>query len=162
MKGSRGVSTSFIISKNLSDVSKKLKKDAERVNLKLKTNMEAAINLIYRTATIRRPMINVIGSDKKGTAIYSKRKLGPKARRVSDPFAKLGVPVAAIDGGELKASIRKEVKFIGIRKVKGKVWTDDPIAEFLERGTSKMRARPFMRPALDTNLPVLRKIFNAK
>lgn len=104
--------------------------------------MNKAVDVVYKTATARRPMM-----------------VNKKGKRVSDPSATLGVPVAAKGGGTLRASIKKEVKRKG-DKFTGRIYTDLYYAPYLEFGTSKMDARPFMRPALFINKDFIEKTFN--
>lgn len=115
----------------------------EKLDKNMDRKMEAATRLVYAAARTRRPYV------------------GKGKNKVSDPSAAFGVPVAAKNGGALRASISKEV----VRKaysVQGKVKTGIHYAKYLEFGTSKMAARPFMRPALERNSENLKKIFRTK
>lgn len=115
--------------------------------------MERKMNLItevvYKTARARRPKISSVQQKALG------RKTSKGSYRVSDSDARLGVPV---DTGALQTSIKKEVKWEG-DKIVGTVTAgeDLPYAVMIEFGTSKMRARPFMRPAWNENLEWIKK-----
>jgi HK97 gp10 family phage protein len=79
----------------------------------------------------------------------------------------------AIDTGTLRASIASDVKVEGMR-IKGRVGvasetrakvtygagTDIKYGYFLEKGTSKMKARPFLVPALRRCQTKIKRIFN--
>ena len=120
------------------------KKKADAINLQ---RMKIATNLVYRLARQRRPMISKTQSKKEG-----------RTRRVSDPNAEMGVPVQT---GELQASIQKNV-IEGRDKITGEVYTDLYYAKYVEFGTSKMQARPFMRPALLHSKDAIKKVFSKK
>ncbi len=117
----------------------------------LKMKMEAIVNVVYRTAKARRPKIS----------IAMQKALGRPAKgyRVSDPNAAAGVPVRT---GDLQASIHKELTKKGSEKWIGRIFIDGPgmpYARFMEFGTSKIRARPFMRPAIHLNKEWIKKKF---
>lgn len=68
----------------------------------------------------------------------------------------------APDTGTLRNSIYVQIQSAGpIRKVI-KVGTRVPYATFLEYGTSKMRPRPFMRPAVARAAPIVARTVTAK
>jgi len=135
MKGSF-YSKPVIIEKIVKDI----KQENERVQRDIQNKVSSAINLVYYTAKSKRASI------------------GKGKSRTSDPGAQFGVPVKT---GALRASIQKDV-----RKEKGKivgvVWTDSPYAEYVEFGTSKMKMRPFMRPALFLNEEAIKGLFDKK
>ena len=135
----------------------------------IKMRVNAAPQIVYATARAKRGLVRMItlkpGNAKTKTMGIHRRvskeygKHGGKyyIRTVSDPKAKFGVPVRT---GGLRASIMKEV--VGEKHIiKGRVWTDSPYANFLEFGTWKMAARPFMRPALYENAEEIKRIFRA-
>lgn len=130
-----------------------------------KSKMTEAVNLVYKTATTKRPnvtYVNILGETQKVSGRVPKEiKRAFYTRTVSDPDAESGVPVKT---GNLQSSIKKEVKVQG-RNVVGRVYVDTKkakYAKYVEFGTSKMQARPFMRPALDMNQEKIRKIFGEK
>lgn len=110
---------------------------------------QSATDIVFRTARARRPMITAAQMKKEG-----------RSHRVSDPNASLGVPVAAINGGRLQASIQKKVERVGYGVFRGVVWTNLFYAKFVEYGTSRMRARPFMRPAAALNRQAIKRLYN--
>jgi HK97 gp10 family phage protein len=106
--------------------------------------MNTAVNLIYEDARKVRP--------------YTKTESG---KRVSDPKAESGVPV---DTGNLRDSIQKKITNKGML-FSGTVFVNEkkaPYATFVEFGTSKMQARPFIRPAIDKNRENIKKLFREK
>ncbi len=124
----------------LSRLNKKFLKYENTIQRDLLLKMKIGTDLVYRIARARRPKL--------------KGKNGKKL--VSDPSADYGVPVRT---GVLQASIQKEVKTEGVNKVVGRIFSDVDYSKYVEFGTSKMRARPFMRPAIKLNEENLRKIF---
>lgn len=134
-------------------VVKNLKKEQEAQIKILTGRMNSIVNLVWGIAHQRRPYISAAQARFEGRPVHRAKTLerktaGGKIHRVSDPNAEAGVPVAFIDGGALQDSVKKSVTVKG-DKVLGRVWTDSLYAKYLEYGTSKMQARPFMRPAYD-------------
>jgi len=64
----------------------------------------------------------------------------------------------ATDTGMLIGSITSSVKKQGTAVV-GQIIASAPYAAFLEFGTSNIRPRPYMQPALEKNRPKIRRIF---
>jgi len=124
--------------------------------------MQSAVNIVYNTAHAKRPMTNfvkVMGEDVEypGSRVPKEISQNFRTRRVSNPNAKFGVPVRT---GNLRDSIKKEVRPY-FHRIVGTVWVDEvkaPYAKYLEYGTSKMAARPFMRPAKDLNRKIIHDI----
>ncbi len=112
----------------------------KRVQQAVQSKMREAINIVYKTARARRAMIT-----------------NSRGKRVSSPNAPFGVPVRT---GKLQESIQKNI-YISGKKVVGSVYVDGSVdyAEFVEWGTSRMAARPFMGPALHLNKELIKKIF---
>ena len=87
-------------------------------------------------------------------------------RRISDNLvtaalmvertAKQTVPVLT---GALKRSITHQPE---VPKREVKVGSNLDYAKYVELGTSKMSARPYLRPALEANMAAIRRLFNAK
>ena len=105
-----------------------------------------ATDIVSRIAHSKRPMIT-----------KAQMKAEGRTQRVSNPDAQAGVPV---DTGALQASIRQTVsaksgKWIGRVATKG-----IPYASMIEFGTSKMQARPFMRPAINLTRDALKAMFS--
>lgn len=123
-------------------------KNANRKADKLiEKKMNKAVDIIWRVAHQKRPMISKAQMKAEGRTV-----------RVSNPDAQAGVPVRT---GLLQMSIQKSVKYSGGKWV-GRIWTNTPYAEFLEFGTSKMRARAFMRPAVNLTRDALKIMFDTK
>jgi HK97 gp10 family phage protein len=129
----------------------------------LRARMDKVADIIYKTATTKRPMINAVGSGTAPVAVKgSKKKLAAMgARRISNPEAKFGVPVQT---GNLQSAIQKDVIQDG-KKILVRVWVDldkAPYGRKIELGDSHQAARPFIRPALDRNRSLIEKIVKAK
>lgn len=56
-----------------------------------------------------------------------------------------------VDTGRLRASITNEVREIAGTVLEGRVGTNVDYAKYVELGTSKMPAQPYLRPALRKN-----------
>lgn len=67
--------------------------------------------------------------------------------------AKQTVPVLT---GTLKRSITHKPE---VPKKEVLVGSNLPYAPFIELGTSRMSARPYLRPALEANIPAIRRLF---
>jgi HK97 gp10 family phage protein len=114
----------------------------------LQSRMKQATNMVWRIAHQKRPMIS-----------KAQMKAQGRTSRVSDPNATLGVPVQT---GALQASIQQSVTGSGGRLV-GKIWCKGVgYANFIEYGTSKMPARPFMRPAVALTKEAIKRMFDLK
>lgn len=127
----------------------------EKYDKEMQRRMGVATNLIWRTAHAKRPYIS-----------KEQMKAEGRSHRVSDPNAAAGVPVAAINGGRLQASVRQKVmRSYGKMSFEGQVSSGGglaPYAAYLEFGTSKMPARPFMRPAIALNREAIKRAFGAQ
>jgi len=111
--------------------------------------MKQATNMVWRIAHQKRPMIS-----------KAQMKAEGRNRRISDPNASLGVPV---NTGALQASIQQEVTRKGLTNVQGKIWTKGiDYAGYMEYGTSKIPARPFMRPAIAMTKDAIKRLFGHK
>jgi hypothetical protein len=152
------MSKTFEIDPNfLGNLNRKFLRLEERVQRENLMKMKAATGLVYRLAHARRPMTSVTPKNSK------------KSIRVSNPTAEFGVPVQT---GALQAAINKEVTTKGAFRVIGRVWVsgDIPYAKRIEFGfvgVDKLgrefhqAPRPFMRAALYTNLPEIKKLFGS-
>jgi HK97 gp10 family phage protein len=72
--------------------------------------------------------------------------------------AKLRCPV---DTGRLRDSINYQVEFEG-NKMTASIGTNVTYGVYIELGTNKIGARPYLRPALLENIPNIKKILGAK
>lgn len=77
-----------------------------------------------------------------------------EAGRFVEGEAKLRTPV---DTGLLRGSI--DSKVIGDKEVQ--VGTNVEYAVYVEKGTSKMRAQPFLTPAFENNISEIKRIFES-
>jgi HK97 gp10 family phage protein len=75
----------------------------------------------------------------------------PKAGQLVEGEAKLRTPV---DTGRLRGSIASKVD--GDKAIVG---TNVEYAPYVEYGTGKMRAQPYLRPSIDYNRSNLRRLF---
>lgn len=128
-------------------ISKRIIIESDRVDKEMKRRMELATLIVWKTATARRPKITKQQQKAMGR--------NPKGYRVSDPNAVLGVPVKT---GALQISIKKDVTTEG-KKILGSIYTDNSYAKYMEFGTSKIRPRAFMRPAMNEQRGAVLKIF---
>lgn len=129
------------------------------VDKEMLKRMNTAVGIVYQIARQKRPYITQKQAKSEG-----RRKIRGSNRYhlVSDPDAKAGVAVAQQDGGKLQASI-KNLTSQSKGKTTGIIWVDDPgYADYLEFGTARMPARPFMRPALLLTKDALSRLFNKK
>ena len=130
------------------------------IDKSIQAKMKDVVNVVYRTATAKRPKISWEEQKALGRGMNKTTKGGTRkiSYRVSDPNASYGVPVKT---GELQISIQREVtEHKGIYK--GRIWTDNPYAKYMEFGTSKTRPRSFMRTALAQQNDYIKRRFEQK
>lgn len=125
----------------------KMKKEQDRAQGLTKRKITQATNIMWRIARQKRPMISRAQTKSQGRRFP-----------VSDPNAEAGVPVAYHNGGTLQASIQKSVE-VRRNSVVGRIWTNLFYAKYVEFGTSKMAARPFMRPAITLTRDAIKAMF---
>jgi len=58
---------------------------------------------------------------------------------------------APVDTGRLRAGIHSEEAKVEYDSVEGKIVSDAPYSSFVEYGTARMAAQPFLRPAIAKN-----------
>lgn len=146
-----------------SDVQKVVKGLAsipEQIAVDFERKLTLATKIVWTTARIRRPKMTVAELKATGARRYFRNIDGKRREyRVSDPKAKLGVPV---DTGELRESIKKDVKMQGLEKGYGIIYSNSPYATAIEYGTSRIAPRPFMRQAMAEQGSVVKKILLEK
>lgn len=131
-------------------IRKAFKEADDAIDKDIKKKMEDIVNVVYKTAHSKRPMIT-----------KAQMKASGRLKRVSDPGASAGVPV---DTGDLQASIKKEVRQKG-EKFIGRIFVDGPGAEYasyMEFGTSKILPRSFLRSAMHLNKEWIKRRFEKK
>lgn len=115
----------------------------------IEQRVNRATQMVWAIAHQKRPMVTRAMANAWNTK-----------KRVSDPNAQLGVPVRT---GALQASIMKSVTRTKLMSFSGMVWTKGiAYAAFLEYGTSKMAARPFMRPAVNLTKDAIKRMFGLR
>ncbi len=102
-----------------------------------------------------------------------RKKIARKAiRKAAKPVRDTAIARAPVDTGLLKKSIkvramkrsRKNKHTVAVRVVTGEGFFKGEAfyGGFLEYGTTRMRARPFMRPAHDENKNTVRQVFQTE
>lgn len=132
---------------SLDGVLSNIVKSRDKIDALVGKKISKATDIMFRIATQKRPMIS-----------KSQMKQEGRSKRVSDPNAEAGVPVQT---GALQASIKKSVTMKSGNFI-GRIWTSIKYAQYVEFGTSKMRARPFMRPAINISKDLIKQLFNKK
>jgi hypothetical protein len=115
-------------------------------DIEMERRTKTATHMVWAIAHQKRPYIST-----------EQMKAQGRSRRVSDPGATLGVPV---DTGLLQSSITEKVERITYGKFRGIIETHGiPYASAIEYGTSSMKARPFMRPAILLTQEAIKKLY---
>jgi HK97 gp10 family phage protein len=95
-------------------------------------------------------------------SILAGNKTGPVVTRYNPKrtiaISAPGEPPAS-DTGFLASNITSEVRTVQGNQVFGIVRSTAPYSAFLEFGTTKMAARPFLQPALDKSANKIKRIF---
>lgn len=120
--------------------------------------------MVWAVAHQKRAMISAQQAKAEGrryeTITNSKGQSVRRIKRVSDPNAQLGVPVRT---GTLQTSIKQKISRNKFMSFRGEVSTKGvKYAPMIEYGTSKMRARPFMRPAINLTKDAIKRLFGLK
>jgi HK97 gp10 family phage protein len=130
-------------------LTKKMQQKSAQYDKAIEQRMRRATAIVWGIAHQKRPMISTAQAKAEG-----------RTKRVSDPNAQLGVPVRT---GALQASIQQSVTKNASGGFLGKVWTKGvDYAGFIEFGTSRMHARPFMRPAVNLAKDSIKRLFGLK
>ena len=140
-----------------------VKKNMPARMTEMRSRMDKVSDILYKTATAKRPMMNAVGSGVAPVAVKgSKKKLAAMgARRISNPDAKFGVPVRT---GNLQRAIMRKTEQDD-NKILVRIYVDEelaPYAKQMEYGNSSTAARPFMRTAMDQNSELIKKIITQK
>lgn len=126
-------------------IANRLDKDDEQI----KKRITQATEMVWRIAHQKRPMIS-----------KPQMKAEGRSYPVSDPSAQAGVPVQS---GLLQSTIQQKVEKKALMSYQGEVRTQGiEYAGFVEYGTSKMAARPFMRPAINLTTDAIKRTMGAK
>ena len=116
------------------------------VKKKVSANVFRSVNLVRNTA------VESIARGAKTGTLY--RKYNPnRTHRASAPNQP-----PATDTGFLVQNIVPDMT-VGKDVVEGTIISQAPYSAFLEFGTSKMAARPFLQPALEQNRRKINRIF---
>ena len=127
-------------------VTQKMNKRFAQDDRVVKMRVEKAVEMIWRIAHQKRPMINA-----------QQAKMEGRSKRVSDPSAQAGVPVQT---GTLQASITRKVTRNKLLGYTGEVGTKGiKYAGYMEYGTTKIKPRPFMRPAINLTKEAIKRMF---
>lgn len=122
----------------------KIRKEEDRARNLTKAKITQATNIMWRVARQKRPMMSRAQAKAEGRRV-----------RVSDPTAEAGVPVQT---GQLQQSIQKSVE-VKRNSVIGRVFTNLYYGKYVEFGTTRMAARPFMRPAITLTREAIKAMF---
>lgn len=149
----------------ISNLGTKAAQAVRDIDIQLEQRTKAATNIVWRTAHAKRPMMNKQQAKAHGSRVslpdpsYNYRGYSPNLKVTANDFSILGVPVRT---GRLQASIVQTVSrvregFRGVVQTFGIHY-----AQYVEYGTSKMAARPFMRPAAEMNREVIKRVYGAR
>lgn len=140
-------------------IAKRLDNDDKEIYRRTK----AATHLIWRTAHAKRPMMTKAQARAHGSRVsltdplYTRRGYDSSVKPENEAFSMVGVPVRT---GALQASIVEKVRRDGMMKYTGTVETRGiRYAGYIEYGTRKMAARPFMRPAINMNKEAIKRAY---
>lgn len=99
--------------------------------------------------------LNILLNTTDQTVSKIKNGIHSALEQSADVVGATAVAVVPVDTGNLMRSINH--KFEGENKVL--IGTDVYYAGFVELGTSRMAARPYLRPALENNVTKIENIF---
>lgn len=130
------------VNKDLRRISKELERSTDKVTDRVGFILAKGAN------TIRNDIVNSMFRDAKTGRKY---KRGRKTHQASAPGE-----TPAVDTGELARSIVYEIRRNGLEIEIG-AEAGAPYAKWLEEGTNKMEARPFLQWFVDWNMPRINK-----
>ncbi len=154
----------------IASLGRKLGNKFSAYDKEMERRMKTATNLIWRTAHARRPLMTQAQAKAHGARVslpdplYTARgyMAGRNIAITPQNFSIAGVPVKT---GRLQVSvIQKVLRKSGIMSFEGTIMAGMgvPYAGYIEVGTSKMAARPFMRPAIALNQEAIKRTFGAR
>lgn len=145
----KGGNTFKIDTSAIARIGTKLGQKTAQYDKTMEQRVRRATDMVWRIAHQKRPMIT-----------KAQMKAEGRTYRVSDPSAKAGVPVKT---GALQASVLQRTTRTKMMSFRGEVWTKGiKYAPFIEFGTSKMRARPFIRPAVALTKDAIKRVFGLR
>lgn len=69
-------------------------------------------------------------------------------------------PIVPVDTGKLRQSMKYDVQVKNKQVVVGSTVKEPPYSIFVELGTSKMAAQPYLRPSIENNVAEYENVFN--
>ncbi len=99
----------------------------------------------------------MIKDNTKGILSESDRLIRDKLTQSAILVERTAKQMCPVDTGTLKRSITRRIE-----RRRALVGSNIEYAPYVEMGTSKMSARPYLRPALETNWGEIRRIFGAR
>ena len=127
---------------------KAMQEKSQKVHTKLGIQVGKAVNLVRNTA------IEGMTSTQTDPMKAYKRQKGRKIH-----YASADGEYPAVDSGALRQSVTTSVEYTDTG-VQGEVGTNLLYGRFLETGTSKMRARPWLGPSVAKNQEAIRQLLN--
>lgn len=116
----------------------------------------AAVRLrVTGTAALRRKLLTVEKS-------VQQRVVPDALQRAAEPVVQRAKQLCPVDTGKLRKGIHaiKRVNRLSNPSVRVQHSKDTPYGEYVEYGTSRMRAQPHLRPAIDENRERVRRIMS--
>ena len=152
----------------MASLTNKFNKKVAGYDKEMERRIRAATNLVWRTAHQKRPMMTAAQARAHGSrvslpdTIYTSRgyAAGKNIALEAQNFGIPGVPVAAKNGGRLQISVLQKVtRLFGLMSFEGQIQAGAgvPYASYIEYGTTRMAARPFMRPAIALNKEAIKR-----
>jgi len=105
--------------------------------------------------SVRITNLEEIQEDFTRLGIYLRGAIANALEEAADVVKSAAIPNVRKRTGKTRASIESAVDKQGLKAYVGSNWF---VSRFLERGTKRMRAYPFLRPAIDKNEGRIREI----
>jgi len=105
--------------------------------------------------SVRITNLNEIQRDFTSLGICLREAIANALKEAADVVKTAAIPNVRTRTGKTRASIESAVDTQGLKAYVGSNWF---VSRFLERGTKRMRAYPFLRPSIDKNEGRIREI----
>ena len=108
---------------------------------------------------IRITNLEDMNKDLRGLGLQLRQAIARTLKEAAEDVKGAAIPLVRVRSGKTRRSLESAIDIRGV--MKAYVGTDWFVGRFLEKGTKKMRAYPFLRPALESRKSQIRMLLDS-